>query len=381
MESPLPPLPSAAQQQQDEQQQQQSAGPSSREGSPSPVRSSLVSKRLHGPRLSGSGNEPRRQRRKTVTFDEECDVVEFDTEEPEEDDDDDGDRYGHDEEDEDYNGSYEKDESMEVDVDDVIKDMEVDEHQERQPYRPHPDDLSYEPEHGPNPSHPHDEPEGDNPDGSFESVPLDVEGADDSITGIVNSMLNQANAAVGVVRTPERTPTYPSDGENGIPYGRTHHYERVLEQRHRSPPHRIVSPSSYPFQINTTIVARTPSPPGPSPASVPRSARRVTSPSPLSQSPLSPADLSSASRGPLGRSTHRERARAERMVEEEVERGVRGLEGSPSPMKPGKAANLTTENSREDLVPKFDVSFTRSENDDDKGLKSLSGLCGLTNIH
>jgi hypothetical protein len=46
--------------------------------SPSPGRSSLVSKRLHGPRPSGGG---RRERRKTVGFDERCDVVEFDCEE------------------------------------------------------------------------------------------------------------------------------------------------------------------------------------------------------------------------------------------------------------------------------------------------------------
>jgi hypothetical protein len=47
---------------------------------PSPSRSSLVSKRLHGPHLSGGG---KRERRKTVGFDERCDVVEFDREEEE----------------------------------------------------------------------------------------------------------------------------------------------------------------------------------------------------------------------------------------------------------------------------------------------------------
>ena len=45
---------------------------------PSPGRSSLVSKRVHGPHLSGGGN---RERRKAVGFDERCDVVEFDPEE------------------------------------------------------------------------------------------------------------------------------------------------------------------------------------------------------------------------------------------------------------------------------------------------------------
>ena len=45
---------------------------------PSPGRSSLVSKRVHGPHPSGDGN---RERRKTVGFDERCDVVEFNPEE------------------------------------------------------------------------------------------------------------------------------------------------------------------------------------------------------------------------------------------------------------------------------------------------------------
>ncbi|KAI0918902.1 hypothetical protein AcV5_001963 [Taiwanofungus camphoratus] len=50
--------------------------------SPSPGRSSLVSKRLHGPRDAEHGDlSIRRHRRKTVTFDERCDVVEFDVEE------------------------------------------------------------------------------------------------------------------------------------------------------------------------------------------------------------------------------------------------------------------------------------------------------------
>jgi hypothetical protein len=53
---------------------------------PSP-RSNLVSKRFHGPRspVASPTSEPgstKRQRRKTVTFDERCDVLEFDQDEP-----------------------------------------------------------------------------------------------------------------------------------------------------------------------------------------------------------------------------------------------------------------------------------------------------------
>ncbi|KAJ3836793.1 hypothetical protein EV361DRAFT_783772, partial [Lentinula raphanica] len=45
----------------------------------SPVRPSLVTKQMHGPRLSGT----KRERRKTVTFHENCEVVEFSRDEDE----------------------------------------------------------------------------------------------------------------------------------------------------------------------------------------------------------------------------------------------------------------------------------------------------------
>lgn len=49
-----------------------------------PTRPSLVTKRLHGPRGADRPSlERRRQRRKTVTWDERCDVLEFDREEGE----------------------------------------------------------------------------------------------------------------------------------------------------------------------------------------------------------------------------------------------------------------------------------------------------------
>ncbi|KAI6007642.1 hypothetical protein F5J12DRAFT_938381, partial [Pisolithus orientalis] len=51
-----------------------------------PSRPSLVSKRLHGPRTADQSSiDSKRRRRKTVTFDERCDVLEFDREEEEED--------------------------------------------------------------------------------------------------------------------------------------------------------------------------------------------------------------------------------------------------------------------------------------------------------
>ncbi|KAI0759966.1 hypothetical protein BD413DRAFT_594445 [Trametes elegans] len=49
------------------------------QNAPSPARPSLVTRRLHGPRDAGG----RRQRRKTVTFDPNCDILEFDVAENE----------------------------------------------------------------------------------------------------------------------------------------------------------------------------------------------------------------------------------------------------------------------------------------------------------
>jgi hypothetical protein len=73
--------------------------PASTARPPTPTRSSLVSRRLHGPRTSNGSSTTnningvpmmtaRRARRKTVTFDERCDVVEFEREEHEDEGDD-----------------------------------------------------------------------------------------------------------------------------------------------------------------------------------------------------------------------------------------------------------------------------------------------------
>ncbi|KAJ7594637.1 hypothetical protein C8J56DRAFT_444291 [Mycena floridula] len=111
----------------------------------SPGRSSLVSRRLHGPRLSGTG---KRERRKTVTFNEQMDVIEIDCE-----------------------GEL-SDEALEDEDDD--EDVEMDG-----------DDPFFEPEH-----------QGPEPDDSFDSVELSEDAdnhhlvfdPDASITGIVDQM-------------------------------------------------------------------------------------------------------------------------------------------------------------------------------------------------
>ena len=66
-----------------------------------------------------------------------------------------------------------------------------------------------------------------------------------------------------------------------------------------------------------------------------------------------PTTLSPSTHIPLGRTTHAERLRAKREEEDEVERGVQGLEGSPSPVKGRKEGlGLGTGGG---LVPRFGV--------------------------
>ncbi|KAI0349954.1 hypothetical protein OH77DRAFT_1464614 [Trametes cingulata] len=79
---------------------------------PSPSRPSLVTRRLHGPRDAGR----LRQRRKTVTFDPNCDILEFDVAENELDEDAfySEDDYGH-PSDDDMDGSYDYDSSHQPD--------------------------------------------------------------------------------------------------------------------------------------------------------------------------------------------------------------------------------------------------------------------------
>ncbi|KZT41982.1 hypothetical protein SISSUDRAFT_1016849 [Sistotremastrum suecicum HHB10207 ss-3] len=147
--------------------------------SPSPKaspKSSLVSKRLHGPRSqSGSpGSLGRRQRRKTVVFDELIDVVEFETEEPESE-----------------QSSYSQDSGQ----------IHGGAHQMER------------------------EPEPEDPNALIDSILKDAQlNADDSLISIQSSLL-----------TPPTSPQYEST-ENGVPYGRTHHAERRQAQRSTSSP-------------------------------------------------------------------------------------------------------------------------------------------------
>ncbi|KAJ6495696.1 hypothetical protein C8R47DRAFT_1011434 [Mycena vitilis] len=297
---------------------------------PSPGRSSLVSKRMHGPRLSG-----RRERRKTVTFDERCDVVEFDREEDPSDDS--ADDYGHD---------YGQDDDDTPDADDPF--FVPPQQQDAQPPQP---DSSYE--------------SIDLSDTSLlpeSSLPLDLD-PDTSITGLVDAMFGPASGTstpppqLGSAHT--RTFEVPPhehehehsrdndhatdlDTEDGVPFGRSHHAERAAAfHEHEAHPPPVPLP-----HLNSSGGAR--------PLPLPAGTRDGTP-------PRSRVD-SSVSTPPLGRTTHFERRRAAAEDHEDYdedqdevdEADIERMPGSPSPA-PARHADLV-----EIGVPRFSLPSGRS---------------------
>ncbi|KAI0314674.1 hypothetical protein OF83DRAFT_421696 [Amylostereum chailletii] len=251
-----PPVPPKASQSSQSSQSSRLPTPSS---SGSPARSSLVSKRFHGPRILGH-DIGKRQRRKTVTFDERCDVVEFERD------------------------------SLEMDDDPFMSDDE--------------DDYG-QPEPGPfyNEGDGHSDP-------------------DDSITGLVDSMLQDARP-----ETPPLDHSLPidADTEDGVPYGRSHHAERVTTA-HQHPP----------TPPDTSSDGPQPSPQASSPVQEPES------------------QCSPDSHILLGRSAEEQRAydRSKDVSEEDVDM----MPPSPSPVKKGKSS---TSGNTDGLIPRFDLDIPR----------------------
>ncbi|KAJ7729509.1 hypothetical protein DFH07DRAFT_781904 [Mycena maculata] len=245
---------------------------------PSPARSSLVSKRMHGPRLSG-----RRERRKTVTFDERCDVVEFDRDEED--------------------GSLSSDPEDEDGSDPFFAPQPP----------PQADDSSYESielsDNDANTSHLPDTP-----------MPLGLDlDPDVSITGLVDAMFAPAAGTstpppipgLGSVHTRNFTPELDRmtdlDTEDGVPFGRSHHATRTAAfhaQAQRHPP------------------------PVPAPQLCGGGGRPLPRPDNSDMTPPRAGTLGMHS-PPLGRTTHLERWRA--TVDEVEEEDVARLPGSPSP--------------------------------------------------
>ncbi|KAG2016127.1 hypothetical protein CC2G_009328 [Coprinopsis cinerea AmutBmut pab1-1] len=293
---------------------------------PSPGRSVLVSRRMHGPRRSGSF---KRERRKTVTFDERCDVVEFDRDETDEE--------GYESYTDDEEGSFEERNEEAHDI--KLPNLAMDEDSNQ-------DNAGR--------------------DGAYDSNSISEEekkvdsllngDPDASITGIVDEMFFSPNGLVpgdtsvtSFTNTPPRHSGLPADleTEDGVPLGRSHHVERFLQhQQHHSPrsqpPHfsprgspQHGSPRTsglYPFNLNLPTHA---SPHGP-PVTPPRRAPGMMHSTP-----------------PLGRSTHAERIQQIREDEREAEAegDVNMMPPSPSPgMKPTRQASV-----EDALVPRFDI--------------------------
>ena len=243
--------------------------------SASPGRPSLVSKRLHGPRLIGH-DVPKRHRRKTVTFDETCDVV-----------------------------TFERDDSLEEE--ELFSDDNEGE-------------FSGTVDYG-------------EPVGGVEATGVE---ANDSLTGLVDSMIQDARGNPNP-QTPSMDRSLPPeiDSEDGVPYGRTHHADRAAHSRHS----HHTPPLDVP-EILTSVVRQSPS---------------------LTSTP--PQGPSVGSTMPLGRSTHSERARADRMPDD-VEEDVKMLPPSPSPAKIEKHP---FGDRSESLVPKFDLGVHRQDVVDSAG--------------
>ncbi|KAF5351942.1 hypothetical protein D9756_007598 [Leucocoprinus leucothites] len=235
---------------------------------PSPGRSSLVSRRLHGPRLSGGG---RRERRKTVTFDERCDVVEFDCETSDEEfweGSDDGEPYGEPDQDAEEEDPFFRGEQM----DDEPPRSEL-------PAQLAPDvsmqDESYDSAHL-----------SDNSRSTPTRTLLDPEA---SITGLVEEIFFSSNAELAGVEALEFSTSHVSDiptdleTEDGVPFERTHNTEHLSydlqhESAQDSPLPRCFSPRASPH--SSTSVRQSPQ------IEKPNTMHRFGSPSPNLGLPL-----------------------------------------------------------------------------------------------
>ncbi|KAF5345332.1 hypothetical protein D9758_008424 [Tetrapyrgos nigripes] len=277
-------------------------------GGPSPIRSSLVSKRMHGPRLSGG----KKQKRKTVTWGEACDVIEISDPEDHEEEEESGAL----DSDEDFYGNPDEDD----DADSFFR-------------TPLADNCSVSNEPGPNEPGPED---------SYDSIQLSDNGSnrleldpDTSINGLVDEMFGSQRTS-----TPPRTSynDHPTDleTEDGVPFGRSHHAERAK-------------------QFHEEILARSSPLPMPNLHSIPLPIHPTSSSTPPSTPPRHPFLHSPQTTSPpLGRTTHVERLKAVKVEEEEIDNDVQMLPDSPSPMKPSRCNDDTHS---EVLMPKLDLGI------------------------
>ncbi|KAF5384479.1 hypothetical protein D9757_006459 [Collybiopsis confluens] len=260
----------------------------------SPVRPSLVTKRMHGPRLSGV----RRERRKTVTFDPDCDVLEFTR-------------------DEDTSGevfeSGDEDDYGDDDQEDADSFFEI------------PVELQQMQE-------PHEEFDDIELSDSEARSHLNLD-ADTSISGLVDEMFagSQKTSTPPRRQSNELPPDLETEG--GIPLGRSHHAERAHQRHQGHETHAHIEPASHPI-ISSPLF----------PINIPAT----------STPPFTPSNWGQISSPPLDRSTHPERAQSARSEDEEFDRNVKMLPESPSPMKSANRSHLR-EPKVDELLPKFEL--------------------------
>ncbi|KAI5123786.1 hypothetical protein M0805_009081 [Coniferiporia weirii] len=309
----------------------------------SPARSSLVQKpRLMGPRsrsLSTGGSPadtPTRERRKTVTFDERCDVVEFDRESHEDAvfETDDEEVYGAPEQHRTANSDSSAD-SSNVSAEYATAEYTT-------------------PTHSPHRIMP-----------MFDAAALD-----DSINGLVDSMLQEASTFNGEPSTPEAHSNsftavvadldmMAGGAEGGVPHGRTHHAERARAHQHEIDAQldsQLPLPGVFANQReDVTFGDMGDNEPFFSPTSL--STPPAAAPQNYGRTPLPalPPDMERAEDGmPLGRTHHSDRARAARDTEVDVDMKI--LPPSPSPTK--GSTQTTGERELSDMpVPKFDLGL------------------------
>ena len=276
----------------------------------SPAKSSLVSRRLHGPRVSGIG----RRERSRVTFNERCDVMEF---APDED------------EDDFVSGEDEMsgDESDRQDDDDPFFRGDDSSHSADAPF----EDASYDSTHL-------SDTDAETPASTLLHLDPDM-----SITGLVDEMFASNSAAREPLRysTPPRTIDIPPDleMENGVPLGRSHHVERNL-QHHQQPYHSPHPVPPFFSQSRSLDQSRSRSPSvlnGPDNYLFNTSASPRASP--LSR-PITPRESSvnGTSTPPPSRTTQVEHPQIahedDTMGDIDVDNDLASLPLSPSPMKP-----------------------------------------------
>lgn len=332
--------------------ERRSPGPSALQGSP--ARSSLAQKpRLQGPRSrslsigapkSPDDPPPVRERRRTVTFDERCDVVEFDRESHEgsvfESDDEDG-FYGHGRSNSDIRNDDSLD-SYDSNADETVQVAKV-----------------------------HD----------VDEDMFDAQILNDSINGLVDSMLQEAHSMSGP-STPEGNHSFQSiaeDGdmvtggaERGIPLGRTHHAERL--QSHMQ---EFRDEETIPALFDELAKNQSSSPPRKPETSfeephTPQTRHRRSSS--FVTRPILPPDTECVEDGiPLGRTHHSERIRDAHDGPQDDD--VDMLPPSPSPVKSTPQLSHSRDLAAP-MIPKLDFGINPSNSPHSRSDNSFTGEGG-----